>query len=425
MGPARPAIVRPQQLTIVLVAVALAVASASTAHAATVVDGGFESSLSGWKAVASTLALRTGAAVEDGYVRASGPTASTYGLQNAQGVATVKGLGYTAGAWARTPKRRAKVCLVLQERNTRRVVGSARTCKTALTTWSSFASLRYTARGTGNRLFVSVVQSSAKATDVLDVDGVLVRDSRDLTAPADVTGLAVTGATGSTISVAWSPASDNVGVAGYGLYLDGRLVTSSTGTAYTFEEPPVRDRVRPRRRRLRQRREPLVRHHDRSPERGVPERAREPGAPVDRGNAGRGPDPDRLARDVDRGADPRLQLAPLRRVGSELQPGVGRLNHVHARCGRRRVDRSRGRDRDQRRRLDRRRVRPDGARGDRTSWPAPRMPVRTGTTQARGASRARSAPPSASSTTSPPGRRVASSPGPTSAMSPSRPAASP
>ncbi len=238
MGPARPAIVRPQQLTIVLVAVALAVASASTAHAATVVDGGFESSLSGWKAVASTLALRTGAAVGDGYVRASGPTASTYGLQNAQGVATVKGLGYTAGAWARTPKRRAKVCLVLQERNTRKVVGSARTCKTALTTWSSFASLRYTARGTGNRLFVSVVQSSAKATDVLDVDGVLVRDSRDLTAPADVTGLAVTGATGSTISVAWSPASDNVGVAGYGLYLDGRLVTSSTGTAYTFEELP-------------------------------------------------------------------------------------------------------------------------------------------------------------------------------------------
>ena len=82
------------------------------------------------------------------------------------------------------------------------------------------------------------LQSSAKAADVLDVDGVLVNDSRDLAAPSDVTGLAVTGATASTISVAWSPASDDVGVAGYGLYLDGRLVTSSTGTAYMFEELP-------------------------------------------------------------------------------------------------------------------------------------------------------------------------------------------
>ena len=36
---------------------------------------------------------RTGGAVGDGYVRASGPTASTYGLQNSQGVSTVKGIG--------------------------------------------------------------------------------------------------------------------------------------------------------------------------------------------------------------------------------------------------------------------------------------------------------------------------------------------
>jgi hypothetical protein len=238
VGSARPTTVRARRSTIAIVAAAFALASASAAQAVPVIDGSFKGSLSGWKAVASTLALRTGGAVGDGYVRASGPTAPTYGLQNSQGIETVRGRSYTARAWIQTPRRRAKVCLILRERNTRKVVGSARTCKTALTTWSSFATLRYSARGTGNRLFVSVVQSSAKRTDVLDVDEVLVNDSRDLAAPSDVTGLAVTGATASAVSVAWSPASDDVGVAGYGLYLDGRLVTSSPSTSYTFEGLP-------------------------------------------------------------------------------------------------------------------------------------------------------------------------------------------
>ena len=238
MGSARPATARTQRRILAIVAAAAVLASGSTAEAATAIEGSFESSLSGWKAVASTLALRTGGAVGEGYVRASGPSASTYGLQNSQGVSTVKGMAYTAGAWVRTPKRRAKVCLVLQERNTRKVVASARSCRTALTTWSTFATLRYSARGTGNRLFVSVVQSSARAGDVLDIDAVLVRDSRDLIAPSDVSGLTVTDATASTMSVTWSPAFDDVSVGGYGIYLDGRLLASSTSTAYTFEGLP-------------------------------------------------------------------------------------------------------------------------------------------------------------------------------------------
>jgi Right handed beta helix region len=235
VGSARPATARAHRTTIAVVAVAVALMSASTAEAAIAINGTFESSLSGWKPVASTLVLNSGGSVGDGFARASGPTASTYGLQSSQGVATVRGVGYTAGAWMQTPKRRAKVCLVLQERGTRKVVGSARTCRTSLTTWSSFATLRYSARGTGNRLFVTVSQSTAKAADVLDVDDVLVTDSRDLTPPSDVTGLVVTDATASTISVAWSPASDDVGVAGYGLYVDGQLVGSSTSTAHVFE----------------------------------------------------------------------------------------------------------------------------------------------------------------------------------------------
>ena len=220
-------------------------------------------------------------------------------------------MAYTAGAWVRTPKRRAKVCLVLQERNTRKVVASARSCRTALTTWSTFATLRYSARGTGNRLFVSVVQSSARAGDVLDIDAVLVRDSRDLIAPSDVSGLTVTDATASTMSVAWSPAFDDVSVGGYGIYLDGRLLASSTSTAYTFEGLPCAMAF-----------VVGVDAFDGSGNRSsvttiAAQSAACPSAPLSlvrpsiAGNAGRGPNADRLARNVDRRADPRLHLASL------------------------------------------------------------------------------------------------------------------
>lgn len=36
------------------------------------------------------------------------------------------------------------------------------------------------------------------------------------------------------MSVSWAPSTDNVGVAGYGLYLNGALVSSTTGTSFVF-----------------------------------------------------------------------------------------------------------------------------------------------------------------------------------------------
>jgi chitodextrinase len=55
----------------------------------------------------------------------------------------------------------------------------------------------------------------------------------DTTAPSVPTGLNVTGTTGSTISLAWTASTDNVGVTGYNIYRDGSKVGSSTATSFT------------------------------------------------------------------------------------------------------------------------------------------------------------------------------------------------
>ena len=55
----------------------------------------------------------------------------------------------------------------------------------------------------------------------------------DVTPPTPPAGLIATGATRTTVSIAWSAAWDDVGVAGYGVYRDGAPVGSTTTTAYT------------------------------------------------------------------------------------------------------------------------------------------------------------------------------------------------
>ena len=55
----------------------------------------------------------------------------------------------------------------------------------------------------------------------------------DTTAPSTPGSLVVSGTTGSSISVSWAASSDNVGVAGYGVYSNGTLVGSPTSTSYT------------------------------------------------------------------------------------------------------------------------------------------------------------------------------------------------
>jgi chitodextrinase len=56
----------------------------------------------------------------------------------------------------------------------------------------------------------------------------------DTSAPTAPTNLAATGATATTISLAWSASTDNVGVTGYAVYLNGSQVASIASTSYTF-----------------------------------------------------------------------------------------------------------------------------------------------------------------------------------------------
>jgi acid phosphatase type 7 len=56
----------------------------------------------------------------------------------------------------------------------------------------------------------------------------------DTTAPTAPSNLAATGATATSIALSWSPSTDNVGVTGYGEYLNGNQVASGASTSYTF-----------------------------------------------------------------------------------------------------------------------------------------------------------------------------------------------
>ncbi|MEV0563001.1 DUF4832 domain-containing protein [Dactylosporangium sp. NPDC050588] len=55
----------------------------------------------------------------------------------------------------------------------------------------------------------------------------------DCAPPSTPAGLAVTGTATTSISLAWNPSTDNVGVTGYLVFRDGTQVGTPTGTAYT------------------------------------------------------------------------------------------------------------------------------------------------------------------------------------------------
>ena len=58
--------------------------------------------------------------------------------------------------------------------------------------------------------------------------------ARDATPPTAPAGLEVTGATRTSIAVAWTASTDNVGVAGYRVYLNGSPAGNPTQTAFAF-----------------------------------------------------------------------------------------------------------------------------------------------------------------------------------------------
>ena len=56
----------------------------------------------------------------------------------------------------------------------------------------------------------------------------------DTTPPSTPTGLVVSSAGQTSVALTWNASTDNVGVAGYGVYSNGTLIASSTSTGYTL-----------------------------------------------------------------------------------------------------------------------------------------------------------------------------------------------
>ena len=56
----------------------------------------------------------------------------------------------------------------------------------------------------------------------------------DATPPSTPTGLAVSSAGQTSLALSWNASTDNVGVAGYGVYKNGTLAASPAGTSYTL-----------------------------------------------------------------------------------------------------------------------------------------------------------------------------------------------
>src|SRR5438034_3932018 len=56
----------------------------------------------------------------------------------------------------------------------------------------------------------------------------------DTTAPTTPTGLAASAPTSSSLTLSWSPSTDDVGVTGYRVYRNGTLVASPNGTSVSL-----------------------------------------------------------------------------------------------------------------------------------------------------------------------------------------------
>ena len=61
----------------------------------------------------------------------------------------------------------------------------------------------------------------------------------DTQAPTAPAGLTASGQTQTQITLSWTASSDNVGVTGYSRYQNGTLISSATGTSFTFTASPA------------------------------------------------------------------------------------------------------------------------------------------------------------------------------------------
>ena len=102
--------------------------------------------------------------------------------------------------------------------------------------------------------------------------GLALTNPNDMTAPSAPTALVKTNSTQTSLTSSWTASTDNVGVAGYTVYVNGAASSAASGTSRDDLRPRLRHHLYDRRRRLRHGRQPLrAAEHDDGDER-VPRR---------------------------------------------------------------------------------------------------------------------------------------------------------
>lgn len=81
---------------------------------------------------------------------------------------------------------------------------------------------------------VRIYNRALPATEIVTDMNTPISGTPDTTAPTTPANFVKTASSATTISTSWTASTDNVGVSGYGMYLNGALIATSTSTAYTF-----------------------------------------------------------------------------------------------------------------------------------------------------------------------------------------------
>jgi chitodextrinase len=220
-------------------ALAIGCASAGADTANLLPNGGFDSgSLSGWKTAHAKATLVPGEGGSGYAVQVSYTSGSFYQLAASPGPVQggTAGVTYAAGGDLRSDAPGRSVCLVLTEVTpSGATAGSAKRCTTATSAWSPMTAFSYTLKASGDSFGYAIRQSSPTPGDSFQVDNLaLAVASTDTAPPSAPTGFTAGTTSETSIATTWTASTDNVGVAGYRLYLGATQVATTTGTTYTF-----------------------------------------------------------------------------------------------------------------------------------------------------------------------------------------------
>jgi phosphatidylinositol-3-phosphatase len=231
---------------VVLVIALAAVAVTSTlADAATnlIANGTFEGSgsgsLTGWGGSNGTLSLVAGEGGGHAARVTASSTSQVYAYTTTKPVgSTTAGTVYQLAGDIRSDTAGQTVCLKLKELppGSSTAVGTGQSCLTTTTAWQSFPAVAYTTQKSGDQLTVNVVEAAPAANATYDIDNLSLTvgvTSTDGTPPSVPAGVSASANGPGSVTVTWSPSSDNVGVTGYDVFRNGSKVGTVTGTSMT------------------------------------------------------------------------------------------------------------------------------------------------------------------------------------------------